>query len=148
MVDLDPDRRVPGVRPDVAAGQPGSPVGPDEACLSYSPAAHLRSPVHRLGSPDWRRDDARLLLSGRGGDAPLLLEGPDGGRDRRRGIPPLPLGSPGSRGRAGNVDGAMIRRVFPYLVGTAVVAAIVAGLVLVGLPSAQRMRRIDQIRVD
>ena len=42
----------------------------------------------------------------------------------------------------------MIRRVFPYLVGTAVVAAIVAGLVLVGLPSAQRMRRIDQIRVD
>jgi hypothetical protein len=42
----------------------------------------------------------------------------------------------------------MSRRVFPYVVGTAVVAAIVAGLVLIGSPSAQRMRRLDQIRVQ
>jgi hypothetical protein len=42
----------------------------------------------------------------------------------------------------------MIRRVFPYLVGTAVVAAIVAGLVLVGSPFAERLRRLDLIRVE
>ena len=43
---------------------------------------------------------------------------------------------------------AMIRRAFPYVVGTAVIAAIVAGLVLIGSPSAQRMRRLDQIRLQ
>ena len=41
----------------------------------------------------------------------------------------------------------MIKRAFPYVVGTAVVAVIVAGLVLMGSPSAARMRRLDQIRV-
>ena len=57
------------------------------------------------------------------------------------------LGFAGSRGRARDVDGTMMRRVFPYVVGTAIAVAIVAGLVLVGSPSAQRMRRLDQIRV-
>ena len=42
----------------------------------------------------------------------------------------------------------MIRRAFPYVVGTAVVAAIAAGLVLIGSPSAERMRRLDEIRVS
>jgi hypothetical protein len=41
----------------------------------------------------------------------------------------------------------MIRRIFPYVVGMAVAAAIVAGLVLIGSPSAQRIRRLDEIRV-
>ena len=44
------------------------------------------------------------------------------------------------------MDGMMLRRVFPYVVGTAVVAAIAAGLVLIGSPSAERMRRLDEIR--
>jgi hypothetical protein len=41
----------------------------------------------------------------------------------------------------------MVRRVFPYVVAAAVVAAIAAGLVLIGSPSAERMRRLDEIRV-
>ena len=41
----------------------------------------------------------------------------------------------------------MLRRAFPYLVGTAVVAAIVAGLILIGSPAAERVRRLDDIRV-
>jgi hypothetical protein len=46
------------------------------------------------------------------------------------------------------MDGTMIRRAFPYAVGTAVVAAIVGGLVLVGSPSAERRRRLDEVRVN
>ena len=42
----------------------------------------------------------------------------------------------------------MLRRAFPYVVGTAVVTAIVAGLVLLGSPSSERMRRLDLIRVQ
>jgi hypothetical protein len=41
----------------------------------------------------------------------------------------------------------MFRRAFPYIVGAAVVAAIVAGLVLIGPPSAERSRRLDLIRL-
>jgi hypothetical protein len=41
----------------------------------------------------------------------------------------------------------MVRRVFPYAVASAVVGAIVAGLVLIGPPTVERMRRLDDIRV-
>jgi hypothetical protein len=41
----------------------------------------------------------------------------------------------------------MFRRAFPYIVGAAVLTAIVAGLVLIGPPSAERSRRLDQIRL-
>jgi hypothetical protein len=41
----------------------------------------------------------------------------------------------------------MIKRAFPYVVGTAVVAAMVAGLVLIGSPWTARSRRLDRIRV-
>jgi hypothetical protein len=39
------------------------------------------------------------------------------------------------------------RRAFPFIVGTAVVAGIAAGLVLIGPPSAERSRRLDEIRI-
>jgi hypothetical protein len=45
------------------------------------------------------------------------------------------------------MDGTM-RRAFPYVVGTAVVAAIVSGLFLIGSPFAERARRLDLIRVE
>ena len=41
----------------------------------------------------------------------------------------------------------MFRRAFPYLVAASVAAAIVAGLVLIGPPAAERSRRLDLIRV-
>jgi hypothetical protein len=41
----------------------------------------------------------------------------------------------------------MFRRAFPYIVGATVLAAIVAGLVLIGPPSAERSRRLDLIRL-
>lgn len=41
----------------------------------------------------------------------------------------------------------MLRRAFPYVVGAAVVAAIVTGLVMMGSPSVERMRRLDEVRV-
>jgi hypothetical protein len=45
------------------------------------------------------------------------------------------------------MDAMIVRRAFPYVVGTSVVAAIVAGLFLIGSPSAERLRRLDEIRV-
>jgi hypothetical protein len=41
----------------------------------------------------------------------------------------------------------MLRSAFPYIVGAAVLAAIVAGLVLIGPPSTERSRRLDLIRL-
>ena len=41
----------------------------------------------------------------------------------------------------------MFRRAFPYIVGVAVIAAIGAGLILIGPPSAERSRRLDEVRV-
>jgi hypothetical protein len=41
-----------------------------------------------------------------------------------------------------------MRRALPYVVGTAVVAAIVSGLFLIGSPFAERSRRLDLIRVE
>jgi hypothetical protein len=40
----------------------------------------------------------------------------------------------------------MIRRAFPYVIGTAVVAAIVTGLILIGSPTEERKRRLDEVR--
>jgi hypothetical protein len=45
------------------------------------------------------------------------------------------------------MDGMTLRGAFPYVVGTAMTAAIAAGLFLIGSPSAERMRRLDEIRV-
>ena len=41
----------------------------------------------------------------------------------------------------------IVRRAFPFVVGTSMVVAIVTGLILIGSPSAERMRRLDEIRV-
>lgn len=42
----------------------------------------------------------------------------------------------------------MFRRAFPYIVGVSVLAAIAAGLILLGPPSAERSRRLDEVRVS
>jgi len=41
----------------------------------------------------------------------------------------------------------MFRRAFPYIASVAVTAAIAAGLILIGPPSAERSRRLDEVRV-
>ena len=41
----------------------------------------------------------------------------------------------------------MFRRIFPYIVGTSVGAAVVTGLFLMGSPFSERTRRLDEIRV-
>jgi hypothetical protein len=45
------------------------------------------------------------------------------------------------------MGGMSARALLPYAVGAAVLAAIVTGLVMIGPPSAERKRRLDEIRI-